>query len=413
MCATVARYVQRMTTHDRTVGRLDRLGPPGTVLPRALVLLLGAAALVIVFGGVRLVAWLVAPTLMALVIVICVAPVQYRLRRRGWPKWLTTGVTVVLVYGILLGISLGIVVSIARLAGLLPQYSHQASQLSRSLTNFLAGFGVAPEQIRTAAGSLDVTRLVPFLVDLLKGISGLATSLVFLLALLLFLAVEAGVADQRLGAIAADRPVIRDALARFAAGTRHYLLVTTVFGLTVAVADTIALAVIGIPLAVTWGILSFVTNYIPNVGFLIGLAPPALLGLLVGGPKEFVLVIVVYGVLNFVLQSLVQPRFVGDAVGLSTVVTFVSLVFWTWLLGPLGAILAVPATLLVKAVLVDIDPQARWADALLRSRSVPKGRRGSGADLRGGAVAVDGHGGQPPPGDHHTGGEPENDGGAA
>jgi AI-2 transport protein TqsA len=366
------RYVQPMTTHDRAGGRLDRFGPPGMVLPRALVLLLGAAALVVVLGGVRAVAWLIAPLLMALVIVICVAPVQTRLRRRGWPNWLTTMVTVVLVYGILLGISLGIVVSIARLAGLLPQYAHQASQLSESLTRFLAGFGVAPGQLRTAADSFDVTRLVPFLVNVLKDISGLATNLVFLLALLLFVAVEAGVADQRFAAIATDRPTIRDALSRFATGTRHYLLVTTIFGLIVAIADTIALAVIGIPLAITWGILSFVTNYIPNIGFLIGLAPPAVLGLLVGGPKAFVLVIVIYGVLNFVLQSLIQPRFVGDAVGLSTVVTFVSLVFWTWLLGPLGAILAVPATLLVKAVLVDIDPQARWAGALLSSQPGPE-----------------------------------------
>jgi predicted PurR-regulated permease PerM len=75
---------------------------------------------------------------------------------------------------------------------------------------------------------------------------------------------------------------------------------------------------------------------------------------------------VIYGALNFVLQSLVQPQFVGDAVGLSPTVTFLALVFWAWLLGPLGAILAIPATLLAKALLVDNDPRARWADALIR-----------------------------------------------
>jgi predicted PurR-regulated permease PerM len=95
--------------------------------------------------------------------------------------------------------------------------------------------------------------------------------------------------------------------------------------------------------------------------------PPALLGLLEGGPDLMVIVIVVYCALNFVLQSLIQPRFIGDAVGLSVTVTFVALVFWAWLLGPLGAILAIPLTLLAKALLVDIDPRARWADALLRS----------------------------------------------
>jgi predicted PurR-regulated permease PerM len=96
----------------------------------------------------------------------------------------------------------------------------------------------------------------------------------------------------------------------------------------------------------------------PNIGFIIGVAPPALLGLLTGGPSLMLIVIAVYCALNFVVQSIIQPRFIGDAVGLSVTVTFLALVFWTWLLGPLGAILAIPLTLSAKAVLVDVDPRA-------------------------------------------------------
>ena len=172
-----------------------------------------------------------------------------------------------------------------------------------------------------------------------------------------------------LASIAVDRPKITEALGHFAWGTRQYLIVTTIFGLIVAVLDSIALALLGIPLAVTWGLLAFITNFIPNVGFVIGVVPPALLGLLTGGPSLMLIVIVVYCALtsNFVVQSIIQPRFIGDAVGLSVTVTFVALVFWAWLLGPLGAILAIPLTLLAKAMLVDVDPKARWADALLRA----------------------------------------------
>jgi predicted PurR-regulated permease PerM len=201
---------------------------------------------------------------------------------------------------------------------------------------------------------------------LLSSVAGLASNFTFLLALLLFLAVEAGGASDRMASIATDRPRVVEALGRFATGTRQYLLVTTVFGGIVAVLDWVALSILGIPLALTWGLLSFITNYIPNVGFLIGVVPPAVLGLLTGGPSLMLIVIVVYSVLNIVVQSIIQPRFIGDAVGLSVTVTFVALVFWAWLLGPLGAILAIPLTLLCKALLVDIDPQARWADALLR-----------------------------------------------
>ena len=280
----------------------------------------------------------------------------------------------------------------ARLGTELPQYASKADGLVNSATAKLAALGVGSEQIKQAASSLNLGKLAGVIGALLSSVAGLASNFVFLLALLLFLSVETGGAGDRIASIAADRPRIAEALGHFAWGTRQYLLVTTVFGLIVAVLDTIALAILGIPLAITWGLLSFITNYIPNIGFILGVIPPALLGLLTGGPKLMVTVIVVYIVLNTVIQSVIQPRFIGDAVGLSVTVTFVVLFFWAWLLGPLGAILAIPLTLLCKALLVDIDPQARWADALLRDTAKepdpaapppvkkPRRRRGHRAD---------------------------------
>ena len=273
----------------------------------------------------------------------------------------------------------------AQLATELPQYASKANDLVASASAELAKLGVGPDQIKAAAGSLDIGKLAGVLGDLLGSVAGLATNFVFLLALLLFLCVESGGAGDRLASIAAERPRVTEALGHFAWGTRQYLLVTTVFGLIVAVLDSVALAIMGIPLAVTWGLLSFITNYIPNVGFIIGVIPPALLGLLTGGPALAVAVVVVYCTLNFIVQSIIQPRFIGDAVGLSITVTFVALVFWAWLLGALGAILAIPLTLLCKALLVDIDPQARWADALLRS--TPKEPEAAAADAAAKAAA--------------------------
>jgi predicted PurR-regulated permease PerM len=352
----------------------DGLQPPRGVLPRALVVLIGAASTVVIVAGVQGVAWLIAPVFMALVIVIAVAPVQTWLLRRGWPGWATTLVLVLLVFAIMLALAFGVIASVARLATELPQYASKADALVASATTQLAALGIGPEQLQQAASSLDLGKLVGVLGNVLASVAGLATSFVFLLALLLFLSVETSGVGERLADIAADRPKITHALGRFAWGTRQYLLVTTVFGLIVAILDTIALALLGIPLAVTWGLLAFITNYIPNIGFIIGVVPPAILGLLVGGPQLMAVVILVYCVLNLVIQSIIQPRFIGDAVGLSITVTFVALVFWAWLLGPLGAILAIPLTLLAKALLVDIDPRARWADAWLRSSTPPAGQ---------------------------------------
>jgi predicted PurR-regulated permease PerM len=81
-----------------------------------------------------------------------------------------------------------------------------------------------------------------------------------------------------------------------------------------------------------------------------------------------IVVIVVYSVVNVIIQSVIQPRVVGNAVGLSTTLTFLSLVFWAWILGPLGALLAVPMSLFFRAVLVEADPAARWVEPLLSGR---------------------------------------------
>ena len=341
--------------------------PADPSVPRGLVILLGTAAAVIVVAGMRAGAWLIAPTLLALVIVIVMSPVHNWLRRHGFPAWAATFTLVVFVYGALLAFLLAVVVAVVRLAALLPQYAERTRTLAAHATDAVNRLGIQPGGLRDAASSLDLGKLLTSLGAVLGSLTGVTTSVVFLLALLLFFSVETNGIGTRLAEIAGDRPQVRLALADFARRTRRYMVVTTIFGLIIAVLDTVALAWLGIPLAILWGLLSFVTNYIPNIGFILGVIPPALLGLLSAGWQRMLIVIGVYVVINFVVQSLIQPRYVGNAVGLSTALTFVSLVFWAWVLGPLGLLLAIPATLLVMAVLVDVDPRAAWASALLRA----------------------------------------------
>jgi predicted PurR-regulated permease PerM len=124
-----------------------------------------------------------------------------------------------------------------------------------------------------------------------------------------------------------------------------------------------------VPLPLLWGVLALIANYIPNIGFIIGLLPPAMLALLDGGVKTMLLVIAAYILINVVTQSFIMPKFLGDAVGLSTTMTFLSLIVWTFVLGPLGAILAIPLSLLTRALLIDSDPSATWAQALVSGKS--------------------------------------------
>ena len=339
---------------------------PSSGVPRWLLLLAGLAAATVAVAGLRAVAWLVAPVFLALVVVVALAPVQSWLLRKGVPRGLATAVLLLLVWTVLLAFVALLVISAAQFAALLPDYSGRAEVLISGVVNDLNDAGLVSGQFSDLVRQIDYGQLVGVATGVLSRLTSAASTLLLLLSAMVFMAIESGGFPRRIALVGQERPHLPVALSLFTQGTRSYLLVSTVFGAIVAVGDWIALAIIGVPAAALWGLLAFVTNYVPNIGFVLGVVPPALLGLLAGGWGELIAIVVVYSLLNFVIQTLIQPRFVGDSVGLSMTVTFVALLFWGWVMGALGALLAIPLTLLVKALLVDVDPRGHWLDTLMR-----------------------------------------------
>ncbi|BBH67285.1 AI-2E family transporter [Actinoplanes sp. OR16] len=330
-------------------------------------MLLGMACMVVVVAGMRGVAGLIGPVFLALMLTVTVSPITSWLRRKGAPVWVAVTAMVVVVYAILLGLGAALAVSVAQLINLMPKYAPQFAQLRDQIVSGLDGLGISTQQLQDAVAGADPHTVVALIEGLVGGLAGTLSSTIFLLAVLLFMCLDTVAFPQRLLATTGERPQVVGALRSFAQGTRQYLWVSTVFGLIVAVIDAGMLWALGVPLPLLWGLLSFITNYIPNIGFVIGLIPPALLGLLQGGPELMLTVVLLYCVVNFVIQSVIQPKIVGNAVGLSATVSFLSLIFWAWVLGGLGALLAIPLTLLAKGLLVDIDPTTRWMNALLSS----------------------------------------------
>jgi predicted PurR-regulated permease PerM len=342
-----------------------------------MIVLLSMAGVVVTVAGIRSVSGILGPVFLALMLTVTASPLSTWLRRHGAPDWAAAAALVVTVYLVLFGLGGALVLALSRLVDLMPQYQSQFAQLRADVTRALGDLGVGAQQVRDVAGWIQPGGVAGVLHAVLGGVLGLLSNGIFLLAVLLFLCLDAVHFPDRLRTAAAQRPEVIGALRSFARGTRRYLLVSTVFGLVVAVIDTLVLWALGVPLPVLWGLLSFITNYIPNIGFVIGLVPPALLALLEGGPARMAMVIGLYCAVNFVIQSVVQPKMVGAAVGLSATVSFLSLVFWSWVLGPLGALLAIPLSLLAKGLLIDVDPATRWIDPLIGAGGpddVPDGR---------------------------------------
>ena len=315
---------------------------------------------------------IVGPTFLALMLVVTMIPIQHWMIRKGWPRWTAITTVVAGAYGILLGLGLILLYAAARFGSLVEQYSSSSSAIEQDVKDALSNLGIGQKQIDDAVSSISPENLAPAIEDVLSSLSGVAGSLFFVLAIIIFLGLDSLGFTDRLRYTAADQtrhlrgahqlqpgdphvPLGGHDLRRHRRGRRLHR----------------ALAHGHSRRRSCGAFVAFVTNYIPNIGFVIGVIPPAVLGLLVGGWDLMLVVIVVYSIINFVIQSIIQPKFVGDSVNLATTVTFLSMAIWTWTIGPLGALLAVPLTLLTKAILIDLDPSTRWIGTLLGS-TTPK-----------------------------------------
>jgi predicted PurR-regulated permease PerM len=334
-------------------------------LPRLAMVAIVAGSLVLVLAGARETAGIIGPAFLALVLTITVHPVRRALARRNVPDWLVAVAVVLSVYFLLFSVSIALVISAGQLAELVPQYKDEINKYVTDVTNWLAGLGITKDQASSVSSSLDPSSVVGVIGDAFAAVLGVLSNFFFVVTVALMMAFDTGGVERVLAVVRRDRPYLVDAMVSFAHSTRVYMGVAAGFGFIVAVIDGVALYVMGVPGAFIWAVLAFVTNFIPNIGFVIGVIPPAIIGLLEGGPTLMVGVIVVYSVINVVIQSVIQPRYVGDAVGLSPTITLLSLIFWAWALGAIGALLAVPFSLFMRAVLVEADPTTHWVLPLL------------------------------------------------
>jgi AI-2 transport protein TqsA len=336
-------------------------------LPRGLIILLGVAAALVVALGMRQFSNILGPVFLALVLSIAVHPVRRLAARYHLPAWLGMILSLITVYLIVFGLFAILVIAGIQFASLLQSSGPQFQAFLQDASQALQSVGVSQEKLQDFVNDLSPSRLVGVASSLLGGLAGVLSDAFFLIVLLFFTVVDAGDFASKLKRDPVHGKRLADVFDRFARGSRQYLAVATVFGAIVAFCDLIALWILDIQYAWLWALLAFITNYIPNIGFIIGLVPPTIIALLDKDVLTAIIVVAVYCVLNFVIQTIIQPRVVGVTVGLSATLSFLSLIVWATILGASGAFLAIPLSLLVKALLVDVDPEQIWVSPLLSS----------------------------------------------
>ena len=357
------RSIRRRPDHTAPTAPPASAAPPASsaaVLSPTLRVLLGLAAAVVALAGISFARELIGPLALAGGIVIICHPVRHPLERRGWPRWLATTAVIVVAYLILAFLALLLFFAGTQFVRLVADYADELQSTAQAVVGWLSSAGLEQRAADAAASVLKPSTIAGFAASLGGTALSVLTAFFFVLAYVIFMAADGSRysrAEASFGSAA--RPLVRR-FRSYNTGVRRYFIVNAVFGAVVAIVDGLALWALGVPAPAVWAILAFVTNFIPNIGFVIGVIPPALLALVVGGWPLMLAVIAIYGVVNVTLQVLVQPKFISDAVNLTLTLSFFSVIFWTFIIGPLGAILSIPLTLLVRALVLEGDPGARW-----------------------------------------------------
>ena len=319
---------------------------PAAKAPALLIL----ASFIIVVAGMKAASSILVPFFLAVFIAVVCTPPLFWLQRKGVPKVfaLVIMLAAILLVGILFGALIG--PPLSDFLKSLPDYQEQLSAHITALLSWLRENGV-----NIPAKEVPRTLHPGWVMDLAGGIfAGLSSALTngFLILLtVVFILLEAADLPQKLRVVLKNPERSLSTIEKFSQSAKRYLVIKTLISAVVGLAIWLWLLILGVDYPVLWGTLSFLLNYVPNIGAIIAALPVALLALVQLGVGSAFLVVLGFVVVHIVVGNIIEPKLMGKGLSLSTLVVFLSMVFWGWVLGPIGMILSVPMTSLVKIAL--------------------------------------------------------------
>ena len=334
-----------------------------TDLTRTFQVIMILTGLVILLQGMIFAKAIVVPFMMSIIIAISCAGPNRWLQAKGFPGWLSATLLLGSLFVVFFASAFIVENSIQDFENNIPEYTekfskieHQIADSARSRGVYLDGKGlpkiVSPESIMNHVGS--------FFHEL---VSLLSNGFLILMTVFFILGDSRGFV-AKIAQIPGDKEVLMAGLIKFRDSAQEYMLIQILLSLLTGALVAGALLLVGLDYAFMWGLLAFMLNFIPTVGSIIAAVPAILLAMVQLGPVGALLVTICYLVINIAVGNFLTPRLVGEKLGLSTLVVFLSLVFWGWALGPIGMLMSVILTMKVKIALSSHE-KTRWMATLL------------------------------------------------
>lgn len=332
-------------------------------MPRALQAMLLAASLVIVTAGLRAAASWMVPLALALFVAAVSLPALHAFRRLGVPGGVAVLLVLLVDSAVLIGLGMIVVRAAAEIRDALPEYVARFQAIEGDLLAQLERWGVEVDAL-TYAELVQPERMLGVATTLLRSLTEAFSAFVLLLLFLIFILIEAARLPAKLQAAFGGPSFDLAQMGRILGEVQGYLAVKTVVSIVTGVLVGSAAAVLGVDFALLWGLLAFVLNFVPSVGSILAGIPAVLLALIQLGPGTAVALAAVYLVVNMGLGNLLEPAIMGRRLGLSTFWVILSVVYWGFVWGPVGMLLALPLTLAVKIGL-EQSAELRWVAVLM------------------------------------------------
>ena len=327
------------------------------------VILIAAALFVIVVAGMRAAAPIINPFLLSVFLATLCAPPLFWLQRQGVPNGLAVSAIILglLVVALLLMVFVGR--SLNTLSQQLPVYQERLSETLTQVFAWLNSLGLDMTKLALAdyVTPRKIMGLVYFGLSIFRG---LFTHMFLILLTVLFILLETSGFPRKLQAAFPDPERTLGHFKTITANVNRYMGFKALFSLLTGVSIWGLLALIGVDFAGTWGLLAFFLNFIPAIGSFIAAIPAIIWALVQLGLPSALLTLLAYLVVNITIGNLLEPKFMGRKLGLSTLVVFLSLLFWGWVLGPIGMVLSVPLTMIAKIALAT-NEDTQWIAIML------------------------------------------------
>ncbi len=308
------------------------------------------ASFIIVVAGMRAASSILVPFFVAVFIAVICAPPMFWLQRKGVPK--VIALVLILVTILLVGLLLGALIgpSLSNFLTSLPNYQERLSAYIAALINWLSekGLNIPAEEVPHILNPGWVMSLAG---GIFSALSSVLTDTFLILLTVVFILLEAADFPKKLQTVLKIPERSLSTIEKFSQSAKRYLVIKTLISAAVGLVIWLWLLILGVEYPLLWGTLSFLLNYVPNIGAIIAVLPVALLALVQLGVGSALLTVLGFVVVHIVLGNIIEPKLTGKGLSLSTLVVFLSMVFWGWVLGPIGMILSVPMTSLAKIAL--------------------------------------------------------------